>query len=71
MKNLEVECENCMVISTINEQKMHLSAEEHLEEAYCIECDEKLYEGYTSGWFFVESKKQKKKLDKECVYPMP
>jgi hypothetical protein len=70
MTVINIECENCKSESEIREEKLMFSEKKSLEDAYCPECEEKIYEGQTDGWFNVQSKDKKHLLDEECKYPM-
>ncbi|SEC25162.1 hypothetical protein SAMN04489761_2490 [Tenacibaculum sp. MAR_2009_124] len=71
MEIITVECENCKSESEIREEKLMFSETKATEEAYCPECEEKIYEGQTDGWFNVEKVASESKKDEECKYPMP
>lgn len=70
MKSINVECENCKSESEIREEKLMFAEAKLLEEAYCPECEEKIFEGETDGWFTVKGIKSKEKVDEECIFPM-
>lgn len=71
MNKINVECKNCHSESEIREEKLMFSEEKIMEEAYCPECEEKIYEGETDGWFHVQRIGKKETADEECIYPMP
>ncbi|WP_405226698.1 hypothetical protein [Dokdonia sp. Asnod1-B02] len=71
MEKISLECKNCKSKSEIREEKLVFSEKKVLEEAYCPECEEKIYEGETDGWFHVAEIGKKDLADEECTYPMP
>jgi Zn finger protein HypA/HybF involved in hydrogenase expression len=70
MDIIKVECENCDTNSLIKEEVLVVSGEKNLEDAYCPECEEKIFEGQTDGWFSVKKVDLKTEEDKDCTYPM-
>lgn len=71
MDIIKVECKYCDTNSIIIEEILVVSGEKSLEDAYCPECEEKIFEGETDGWFYVQKTKVDTKEDEECKYPMP
>lgn len=71
MNKINVECKNCKSESEIREEKLMFPEEKSLEEAYCPECEEKIFEGQTDGWYNVHKVEEKHLTDEECIYPMP
>lgn len=67
---IKVECKNCKSESLIKEEVLGVSGEQKMEEAYCLNCQEKIYDGQTDGWFSVKKVNIKSKENKECTYPM-
>lgn len=67
----ELECENCTQKLVIKEQKLFFPEEKSIEDAFCLECEEKVFEGITDGWFTVETVAKKRTDDKDCKFPMP
>jgi hypothetical protein len=70
MEKINVECKNCKSEAEIREEKLMFSEKKSLEEAYCPECEEKIFEGQTDGWFNVKKAGKQYLADEECTYPM-
>jgi len=70
MDIIKVECKNCDTDSLIKEETLIVPGEKRLEDAYCPECEEKIFEGPTDGWFSVKKVDVESTKDKECTYPM-
>lgn len=71
MEKINVECKNCNSETEIREEKLMFSDTKVMEEAYCPDCKNKIYEGETDGWFHVNKIRKKDFADEECIYPMP
>lgn len=70
MDIIKIKCKNCATVSIIKEEVLVVAGEKKIEEAYCAECEEKIFEGLTDGWFSVKNIDLQSKKDKECIYPM-
>ena len=70
MDIIKVEFKNCDTDSLIKEETLIVPGEKRLEDAYCPECEEKIFEGLTDGWFSVKKVNVEYTKDKECTYPM-
>jgi len=71
MNPIEVECKNCSTKSIVKENKLLFEEEKKLEEAYCLECEEKIYENHTDGWFTVKFAEKEELENEDCQFPMP
>ncbi len=63
MGKINVECKNFHSESEIREEKLMFSEDKITEEAYCPECEEKIYEGETV-WVVLRSESWKKRFSR-------
>ena len=71
MISIEVKCKNCNTRSIVEENKLLFAEEKKMEVAYCLECEEKIYENQTDGWFTVKVAQVAKLENEDCTFPMP
>ena len=71
MYSNQIKCKFCKTESEVQEENLMFEGIKKIEAAYCPNCNKKIFEAKTDGWFSVKRAEFERKEDLECTYPMP